>query len=170
MSQPEVRIDRRPRRISLPPSMRSREQLQSAVDAMFRMRAVESPPDAAGQRRIWHRGAGAELLTEVDGRWQVLRQELTVFEEETVRWSRERGFASPPADALGALERYAGQDRFLQHLRDQASRELQRSQPGTASGPTRTAGPGSRTWLWPALVGLGTAVATALAWLAERAR
>jgi hypothetical protein len=150
---------------------------------MFRNRAVESPADATGSRRIWHRGTGgAELLTEVDARGRVLRQELTIF-DDVVRWHRDRGFeraglevsgAAPGGGltrAAGALEAYAGQDRFLQHLKDQVATEVhgapRRDGGPPASGLSRPRpgatrlGPG-----WPVVVALaGLALAAALLWL-----
>src|SRR2546423_365173 len=49
---------------------------------MFRIRAVESPPDEHGARTIWHRGAkGADLVTSVDSDGRVARQELYLFED-----------------------------------------------------------------------------------------
>ena len=107
---------------------------------MFRMRAVESPPDASGVRRIWHRGRrGAELVTLVDAQGQVVQHDLTLF-DDVVRWDRDRGFrhtrvepgsVDGPADLFGragdellarfrdAVETYSGTDRFIQHLREQ---------------------------------------------------
>jgi hypothetical protein len=136
--------------------MRSPQELKQAVDSLFRIRAVESPPDAAGSRRIWHRGtAGAELFTEVDAQGRVVRQELTLF-EELVRWDREHGFRRgevevqraeapvkpEPLDgaarlgrAAGALEGYGGQDRFLQHLREHVVAEVRGSPRLTAAQP-----------------------------------
>ena len=108
---------------------------------MFRIRAVESPPDAAGVRRIWHRGTrGAELVTVVDAKGRVVQQEFVLF-DDTVRWDKDLGLRytrvevvegsgqAPPAlitDEGGvrlthfraALEAYSGSDRFIQHLRD----------------------------------------------------
>lgn len=126
----------------------------SAVEAMFRMRAVESPPDASGVRRIWHRGRrGAELVTLVDAQGQIVQHDLTLF-DDVVRWDRDRGFRHSrvepgsidgPADRFGqagdellarfrdAVENYSGTDRFIQHLR-----ELLR---GSAKGLLRGEGP-----------------------------
>ncbi len=133
---------------------RNPEELKAAVDSMFRIRAVESPPDAGGNRRIWHRGTrGAELVTEVDAQGRVKAQEFTLFEEH-VRWERETGviavveaqaagtpvapagpkltFDAPDATervsrAARALEGYGGHDRFLLHLRDHLAAEARGS-------------------------------------------
>lgn len=61
---------------------RTPSELKSAIDTMFRIRAVESPPDDQGSRTIWHRGArGADLVTYVDSDGKVTRQELFLFED-----------------------------------------------------------------------------------------
>ncbi|MBL8953744.1 MAG: hypothetical protein JNK82_23415 [Myxococcaceae bacterium] len=60
---------------------RTANELKAAIDTMFRIRAVESPPDEQGARTIWHRGAkGADLVTTVDKDGKVARQELYLFE------------------------------------------------------------------------------------------
>jgi hypothetical protein len=61
---------------------RTAGELKSAIETMFRIRAVESPPDEQGARTIWHRGAkGADLVTYVDNDGRVSRQELFLFED-----------------------------------------------------------------------------------------
>jgi len=124
-------------------SERTDEDRVSAVESMFRIRAVESPPDERGTRTIWHRGLkGAELVTDVDGGGRVTRQELSLFDDVVV-WG-EGGLKTgesiaPPSkrpkpsegltwDTTGgdvrverigkALKRYRGSDRYIQHLRD----------------------------------------------------
>lgn len=124
-------------------SQRTDEERVSAVESMFRIRAVESPPDDRGTRTIWHRGLkGAELVTDVDGTGRVTRQELSLFDDVVV-WG-EAGLKTgesqtPPSrrpkpsegltwdttggearlDRVGkALKRYRGSDRYIQHLRD----------------------------------------------------
>lgn len=119
----------------------------AAVESMYRIRAVESPPDAQGRRTIWHRGAkGAELVSEVDEEGRVVRHELTLFDDH-LRWERDKGFeatvvvkegghpampasatleAAPGGDpttpllerAAGALQGYRGDDRIIAHLRE----------------------------------------------------
>lgn len=124
---------------------RTEAERAAAVESMYRIRAVESPPDAAGRRTIWHRGAkGAELVSEVDGEGRVMRHELTLFDEQ-LTWEREKGFrfhgvtkeggsaARPPSALLEdpderedraldraahALEPYRGDDRIISHLRE----------------------------------------------------
>ncbi|MEW6430346.1 MAG: hypothetical protein AB1730_02455 [Myxococcota bacterium] len=125
---------------------RSEADRNAAVEAMYRIRAVESPPDASGRRTIWHRGSkGAALVSEVDGEGSVLRQELTLFDEQ-LTWERDRGFrggagavkeggaaANPAAAVLesaqgaptpmleraaGALGGYRGEDKLIAHLRE----------------------------------------------------
>lgn len=135
--------------------LRTLSELRGAVDSMFRIRAVESPPDAEGLRTIWHRGAkGADLLTEVDGLGKVVRQELSLFDDH-LEWQRDGalrtgtveaadGSAAAPASddvrfdapATGAaLERlrraqlglgaYQGSDRYIQHVRELVTKALQ---------------------------------------------
>lgn len=124
---------------------RTEAERTSAVESMYRIRAVESPPDAQGKRTIWHRGVkGAELVTEVDSEGRVSRHELTVFDELLV-WERDKGFraesvekdgghpAMPPSAVIGeatgaaagaidraakALAAYRGDDKIIAHLRE----------------------------------------------------
>lgn len=125
--------------------VRTDAELQAAVDSMFRIRAVESPPDAAGAREIWHQGAkGAELVSWVDAEGRVTRHELCVFEDVLV-WERAGGVrtgwldrarvsGAKPADLVNsdaglpakaeriqrlarALQGYAGEDRFILHVK-----------------------------------------------------
>lgn len=107
----------------------SPQELKAAVDAMFRIRAVESPADANGVRTIWHRGMrGAELVTEIDPMGKVKAQQFTLLDDQ-LRWERGPGFTlTVPKDRLERLSRaiagYRGHDRFLIHLRDHLSSEL----------------------------------------------
>lgn len=109
---------------------------------MFRIRAVESPPDAGGLRKVWHRGARhAELVSEIDETGRVARHEFSLF-DDVVIWERGRGFVTgvstiegstrgaanvamdltADAERMGriaaALEPYGGRDRIIQHLRE----------------------------------------------------
>lgn len=142
--------------------VRTDAELQAAVDSMFRIRAVESPPDATGAREIWHQGAkGAELVSWVDAEGCVTRHELCVFEDVLV-WERGGGVKTgaldrarvsgakpadlvnydvglpPRAERLGrlakALQGYAGEDRFILHARRivETARELGDPVPGGA--------------------------------------
>lgn len=124
------------------PAVRSPEELRAAVDSMFRIRAVESPPDAGGLRKVWHRGARhAELVSEIDQTGRVARHEFSLF-DDVVIWERGRGFVTGVAQLEGstrgaanvaydltadtermtriaaALEPYGGRDRIIQHLRE----------------------------------------------------
>lgn len=125
-------------------TLRTDEERVSAVESMFRIRAVESPPDEHGSRTIWHRGLkGAELVSDVDSSGRVTRQELVLFDDVIV-WSDGKlktgetqavsGTKRPrPSDGLTwdegtraerldriskALKQYRGADRFIQHVRD----------------------------------------------------
>jgi hypothetical protein len=148
---------------------------------MFRIRAVESPPDAAGARRIWHRGVrGAELVTVVDGKGQVVQQELTLF-GELWRWEHPGGFRGVglEAEALArlslAIDAYAGADRFLHHLRDQLAAHARgapvAARPSSAPGEPDAgpavadpvAGPGARRWVLAVVIGGALLAAVALA-------
>ena len=109
---------------------------------MFRIRAVESPPDASGLRKVWHRGArDAELVSEIDETGRVARHEFSLFDDVVV-WERGRGFVTGHSQAEGArgggdkvafdlttdpermsrasaaLKPYVGRDRIIQHLRE----------------------------------------------------
>ncbi|XXF78833.1 hypothetical protein P2318_03465 [Myxococcaceae bacterium GXIMD 01537] len=122
----------------------SPETLSAAVQALYRVRAVEGPPGDDGQRAVWHLCAdGAELLSFVDAQGRVQRQELTLLDEHCV-WTSggglrtgliERGQgprvqadaavvrADPdvvPARLLRAaraLSTYEGEDRYLLHMK-----------------------------------------------------
>jgi hypothetical protein len=126
------------------PIPRTEAELQSAIETMFRVRAVESPPDEHGARTIWHRGSkGADLLTWVDAFGRVTRQELYLFEDCLI-WekatgvrtgaseSKEGSKAAPAPDSIAfdpradddrlirarkALDPYAGMDKFIIHAR-----------------------------------------------------
>lgn len=124
------------------PSVRSAEELRVAVDSMFRIRAVESPPDAGGLRKVWHRGARhAELVSELDESGRVARHEFSLF-DDVVIWERGRGFITGATQEEGstrgaanvafdlsadgdrmsrvatALQPYSGRDRIIHHLRE----------------------------------------------------
>lgn len=124
------------------PAARSPEELRAAVDSMFRIRAVESPPDDQGLRKVWHRGAlHAELVSEIDLAGEVARHEFTLFDDVVV-WERGKGFSTGESEGesstrgsatvhydttndparmsrvASALTPYAGRDRIIQHLRE----------------------------------------------------
>lgn len=135
------------------PRSRTDPELRAAVDTMFRIRAVESPPDPDGARTIWHRGAkGADLVTYVDAVGKVSRQELSLFDDH-FSWERggvlRTGTLSPTAidrlapspyevtfdqagadsdrlqRGLRALSAYLGSDRYIQHMREVLQKGLQ---------------------------------------------
>jgi hypothetical protein len=123
---------------------RTEAELQTAIETMFRVRAVESPPDEQGARTIWHRGLkGADLVTWVDAFGRVTRQELYLFDDCLV-WEKTSGVrtgetqeregskASPSPDTIAfddgaddgrivrarkALGPYSGADKFILHAR-----------------------------------------------------
>ncbi len=122
---------------------RTEAELQTAIETMFRVRAVESPPDDQGARTIWHRGhKGADLVTWVDAFGRVTRQELYLFADCLI-WEKTLGVRTGEADRLGdrlslssetiafdvgandvrigrarkALGPYTGADKFILHAR-----------------------------------------------------
>lgn len=124
------------------PAERTPDELRAAVDSMFRIRAVESPPSDQGLRTVWHRGArNAELVSEIDTQGRVARHEFSLFDEVVV-WERGRGFVTGQTLAEGstrgaakvgfdhavnttrisrvlvALQKYEGPDRIIGHLRE----------------------------------------------------
>ncbi|HVG57826.1 MAG TPA: hypothetical protein VNA24_04680 [Hyalangium sp.] len=121
----------------------SQEKLKAAVQALYRVRAVEGPPGDNGLRSVWHMCAqGAELLSLVDSEGRVQRQELTLLEDHYVWTSGEGlrtgrvetggGSKAGPASAIVrtdpqlvpfrlvraalALEPYKGEDRYILHI------------------------------------------------------
>jgi hypothetical protein len=140
------------------------QDVKAAVDAMFRIRAVESPADANGLRTIWHRGMrGAELVTEIDAAGKVKSQQLTLLDEQ-VRWDRGPGFSlGAPRPLLERVSRavgsYSGHDRFLVHLRDHLSAELKGEALPEAS-PLPEPPPASSSGVpWAVLIGVGLVLA-----------
>lgn len=119
------------------------EALAAAVNALYRIRAVEGPPGADGLKSVWHQCAlGAELVSVVNARGQVVRQELTLLHDYFV-WTPEKGLVTgavvesgaramanggpvveydPALDserllsALGALSTYQGPDRYIRNV------------------------------------------------------
>ncbi len=140
---------------------RTEAELQSAIETMFRVRAVESPPDEQGDRTIWHRGRkGADLVTWVDAFGRVTRQELYLFDDCLV-WEKASGvrtgesqekegsMLNPSPDTITfdagmddgrlgrartALRLYAGADKFILH-----ARQLVGGEPIEVEEITRTA-------------------------------
>ncbi|MBL9038636.1 MAG: hypothetical protein JNG84_09000 [Archangium sp.] len=117
------------------PRSESATERRAAFEAMFRVRAVESPPDALGLRTVWHRPYDdVQLVSTIDASGQVKQHELVMF-DDVVRWEREHGVRTAvkkegrvdddvSVDAL-RLERaitgltsYTGDDRLITHLRE----------------------------------------------------
>jgi hypothetical protein len=122
----------------------SPEKLKTAVQALYRVRAVEGPPGDNGQRSVWHLcDQGAELLSLVDPEGRLQRQELTLLEDHYV-WTSSEGLrtgwvepeggskANPAAAtirtdpqlvpsrlvrAAQALASYEGEDRYILHMK-----------------------------------------------------
>jgi hypothetical protein len=120
------------------------EKLKAAVQALYRVRAVEGPPGDNGHRSVWHMCAqGAELLSLVDPEGRVQRQELTLLDDHYV-WTSGEGLrtgrvqtgggskASPASPIIHtdpqlvpfrlmraalALESYEGEDRYILHMK-----------------------------------------------------
>lgn len=109
---------------------------------MFRIRAVESPADDSGLKKVWHRGAKhAELVSEIDRSGRVARHEFSLFDDVLI-WERGKGFLTGESNVTGstrgaakvafdlttdperlermtsALEPYQGRDRIIHHLRE----------------------------------------------------
>lgn len=122
----------------------SPEKLKAAVQALYRVRAVEGPPGDNGQRSVWHMCAqGAELLSLVDQEGRVQRQELTLLDDHYV-WTSGEGLSTGRVQTDGgskanaaapiihtdpqlvpfrlmraalALESYEGEDRYILHMK-----------------------------------------------------
>jgi hypothetical protein len=122
----------------------SPEKLKTAVQALYRVRAVEGPPGDNGQRSVWHMcSQGAELLSMVDLEGRVQRQELTLLDDHymwtsgeglrTGRVEHDGGSKANPASAIVrpdsqlvpfrlmraalALATYEGEDRYILHMK-----------------------------------------------------
>jgi len=120
------------------------ETLKSAVQALYRVHAVEGPPGENGLRTVWHLcPRGAELMSLVDAEGRVRRQELTLLEDHYV-WSSGEGVRTGSLErgsdgrtstaavvvvqtdpelvpqrlmrAALAMGTYTGQDRYLLHM------------------------------------------------------
>jgi hypothetical protein len=117
--------------------------LAAAVNALYRIRAVEQPPDVDGFKEVWHQCAqGAELVSCVDRKGHVVRQELSLL-QDYLRWTSTDGLATGSSGraegskarrageavildritmplkvlrAKAALAGYQGTDRYLQHI------------------------------------------------------
>lgn len=115
-------------------SQRSHEDRLEALTAMFRVRTTETPPDADGERMIWHQGAqGAYLVTAVEATGRVTSQQLTLFDDQ-ISWNAIDGLTTgsrasgtgavidasrDPAKVsrvLDAFDSYGGNDPYLLHM------------------------------------------------------
>jgi hypothetical protein len=128
--------------------MPTEEQCSQAVQALYRVRAVEKPPGPDGRREVWHRATkGSELLSTVDATGRLEEQELTLF-REVFYWRRGGGMktgkvvadndvtsrgnilwdGSPAPVRLNrcskALGSYRGDDAYLIHMRDAVAATL----------------------------------------------
>ncbi|MCY1046426.1 hypothetical protein OV208_34295 [Corallococcus sp. bb12-1] len=120
----------------------SPDTLKSAMQELYRARAVEGPPGENGLRTVWHLSPqGAELLSLIDDEGRVRRQELTLLDEHCI-WASGQGVRTglvelgearrPPVStevradpelvphrlvrAAQALATYEGQDRYILHM------------------------------------------------------
>lgn len=118
------------------------ETLRTAVQALYRVHAVEGPPGENGLRTVWHGCPdGAELLSLVDGDGRVRRQELTLLEDHYI-WASGQGVRTGSLEREGmqgrsaavvvradpqlvpqrllraatAMGTYTGQDRYILHI------------------------------------------------------
>lgn len=122
--------------------MPTEDQCREAVQALYRVRAVEKPPGPDGRREVWHHGSkGSELLSTVDINGRLEDQEFRLF-KEVLRWQRgvvmKTGKVIRDDDVSSrdnvmwddqpspvrltrskkALGSYSGNDAYLIHLRD----------------------------------------------------
>jgi hypothetical protein len=122
---------------------RSPSEVNSAIQSLFRVSGTELKTDASGLRPVWHHGAtGAELMSYVDPKGHLVRQEFTLFDEHFL-WTSDRGLRTgvvgeeygtavkgtpevtfdrePLADRIEraneALGAYSGEDRYILHLK-----------------------------------------------------
>ena len=86
------------------------EALSAAVNALYRIRAVEQPADADGLKEVWHQCAqGADLVSFVDRKGRVVRQELSLL-EDYFRWTSAEGLSTGTSGrAQGSRARRAGE-------------------------------------------------------------
>lgn len=92
----------------------SEDALATAVNALYRIRAVESPPDQEGLRSVWHQCAqGADLVSHVDAKGHVVRQELTLL-DDYFRWTSQHGLITgETAELSGKVSLKASSDVHL---------------------------------------------------------
>lgn len=129
----------------MPPRRRTDEERKSAIDSLFRVRAVETPADTSGEKEVWHQGSkGADLFTVVNRTGHVVRQEFVLF-EDYFAWTKQGGLRTGVSGtakgikdvikasdeikldglvdedrverARSALHGYTGKDPYLLHVR-----------------------------------------------------
>jgi hypothetical protein len=115
----------------------SPDTLKTAMQALYRVTAVEGPPGENGLRTVWHLcPGGAELMSLVDDEGRVRRQELTLLEDHYV-WASGQGVRTGRLErasaeavvkpdpqlvphrlmrAAQAMGTYTGQDRYILHM------------------------------------------------------
>lgn len=120
----------------------SSDPLKSAMQELYRARAVEGPLGENGLRTVWHLSPqGAELMSLVDEDGRVRRQELTLLDEHCI-WASGQGVRTGRVEAgearrspvstevradpelvpqrlvraAQALATYEGQDRYILHM------------------------------------------------------
>lgn len=83
-------------------SDRAAQSSREAIQALRRIRAVESAPDADGIRTVWHQGArGTELVSYVTNEGRVVRQEFSLVGDH-FHWTSNKGLTT------GAISGAAG--------------------------------------------------------------
>ena len=123
-------------------------ECSEAVQALYRVRAVEKPAGPDGRKEVWHQATkGAELLSTVDAAGRLEEQELTLF-KEVYYW--QRGAPLKTGKLVGnedvtskgnilwdkapapvrlqrcrhAFQTYQGDDQYLLHIRDAVAATL----------------------------------------------
>lgn len=146
----------------------SSDPLKSAMQELYRARAVEGPLGENGLRTVWHLSPqGAELMSLVDEDGRVRRQELTLLDEhciwasgQGVRTGRvEAGEARPVSTevradpelvpqrlvrAAQALATYEGQDRYILHMQRVLALAREGLEMSSVTSPEHLADPSSR--------------------------
>ncbi|NPC69081.1 hypothetical protein D7Y27_04165 [Corallococcus sp. AB004] len=146
----------------------SSDPLKSAMQELYRARAVEGPLGENGLRTVWHLSPqGAELMSLVDEDGRVRRQELTLLDEhciwasgQGVRTGRvEAGEARPVSTevradpelvpqrlvrAAQALATYEGQDRYILHMQRVLALAREGLEMSSVTSPEHLADPSGR--------------------------
>jgi len=113
-----------------------------AVQSLARIRAAETT-DGEGLRRVWHQAADVDLLSWVDDKGMLLRQELTLFGDH-FQWTTDYGLCTGQVSgsdgssaghasdtvaldaaiskerlqaAHAALAPYHGDDKYIEHIK-----------------------------------------------------